>query len=156
MKYAIITEPLKYLQRQCKLRGFVQLLKSILSDKNLATDRMPNNIFFEKVKEVYFSKNNYLQNKENKFLFPRATNQFINSINNGHTIDSMKNDLNFLETEFNDYFNDLKDKKVLIPNKDNPSAYRLNHNSAMVYWIIGVGVIFSFLWKLFEIFSSKS
>ncbi len=148
---------MNYLHRQYKLRKFVQLLKYILSDKNLATDRMPKNTFLEKVKEVYFLKNEPLQNKENKLLFPRATNQFIESINNGHNIDSMRQNLNdFLDSEFGDYFNDLEDKKVLIPNGDNPPSYRLNHNSAWVYWIIGVGIILSFLWKFFEMFISKN
>lgn len=148
---------MNYLQRQYRLRKFIQLLKIILSDKNLATDRMPKNMFLDKVKEVYFSKNEPLQNKENKLLFPRATNQFVKSINNGHTIDSMRQNLNdFLDSEFGDYFNDLEDKKVLIPNGDNPPSYRLNHNSVMVYWIIGVGIILSFLWKFFEMFISKN
>ena len=85
-----------YLQRQYKLQKFVGLLKFILSDKNLATDRIPKSAFFEKVKNIYFSKNEPLQDRKNKTIFPKATMQFTESLSNGHNIDSMKNNLNFL------------------------------------------------------------
>ncbi len=146
-----------YFKRQYKLRKFIQLIKEILSYNDLATDRVQKNSFFERVKNIYFSKDDPLNDKNNLAVFPKATKNFNDSLANGHNIDSMKNNLgDFLKSEFDDYFDDLVDKKVLIPNTDNPPAYRLNHNSAMVYWIIGVGIILSFLWELFEIFFSKS
>lgn len=110
---------------------------------------MQRDSYLEKVKCSYFSKIRPLENKNNKAVFPRATSQFIEAMGNGHTIDSMRKNLNdLLNSEFDSYFDDLIDKKVLISNHDNPLIYRLNHNSVMVYWILGIGVIMNFLWEM--------
>lgn len=145
-----------YLQRQYRLRKFVQLLKLILSDANLVADRMPKDAFYERTKSVYFQEPSPLESKRNKAIFPRATRQFNESVENGHTLVSMQNNLDFLRAEFDDYFDDLADKKILIPNNDRPSSFRLNHNSAMVYWIIALGIFVGFVWQIAKMFYPKS
>lgn len=144
-----------YILRQFRLHKFVQMLKSILNNPNLATDRMPKEIFYERIKESYFQETDPLESKRNKTIFPRATTQFEESIENEHTLASMEGNLDFLRTEFDSYFDDLVGKDVLISNNDNPPAFRLNHNSAMVYWIVGFGIISGFVWQVIKIFFQK-
>lgn len=143
---------MEYLHRQYKLQKFVQLLKFILSDANLATDRMPRDAFYERVKNVYFQESNPLESKRNQAIFPRATRQFNDSIQNGHTIESMRNNLDFLRAEFDDYFDNLVDRNILISNNNNLPSFRLNHNSAMVYWVIGLGIFAGFVWQIVKMF----
>ncbi|GEM_PF-6535698 len=145
-----------YLQRQYRIHKFVQLLKSILSDRSLATDRMPKDAFYERTRDTFFQESNPLESKRNKAIFPRATRQFSEAIENRHTFDSMRNNLDFLRAEFDDYFDDLVDRKVLASNSDRPPSFRLNYNSAMVYWIIGLGIFVGFIWRIAKMFYQKS
>lgn len=131
------------------------MLRLVLSDGNLATDRMSRDSFCEGVENAYFQELRPLESRRNKAVFPRATKQFIESVRNGHTPASMRDNLGFLQSEFGDYFDDLVDKKVLISDNDNPPAFRLNHNSAMVYWVVGLGIFCGFVWKVAKIFFQK-
>jgi len=145
-----------YFKRQYQLRKFVKLLKLILNEERLATDRMPRNIFYERIKDIYFQEQSPLESRCNKVVFPRATRQFNESVKSGHTLDSMKRNLDFLKAEFDSYFDDLVDKNVLISNNDRPPSFRLNYNSAMVYWIIGLGTFIGLVWQIVKLFYPKS
>ena len=143
-----------YLQRQFRLRKFVQILKKILSDSGLATHKLQRRTFYTRVKDYYFSKENPLNDKGNKIIFPIATQQFKGAIPNGHNFDSMKQNLDFLQREFGDYFDQLVQESVIIPDSDYPSSFSLNHNSPKVYWVLGVMSAAALVWGIVKIFIS--
>jgi len=141
-----------YLQRQFRLFKFTQLIKKILSNPKLTTYKMQRKSLYQKIVNYYFSKDNPLENKENKILFPIATKQFEDAIKSGRNLDSIKHNLDFLQREFGDYFDQLVQEKVLMPDNDYPPSYSLNHNSSRVYWIIIVMGFATLLWYIVKIF----
>ncbi|HDY73016.1 MAG TPA: hypothetical protein ENH86_00380 [Candidatus Jorgensenbacteria bacterium] len=143
-----------YLKRQFKLWKFVQILKEILNDLTLATYKLQRRSFYTRIKDYYFSRENPLEDKENKMTFPVATKQFKDAIPNGHNLDSMKRNLDFLQREFGDYFDQLVQEGVLVSDNDYPPSYSLNHNSPKVYWVLGVMSTAALIWGIVKIFVS--
>lgn len=144
-----------YLQKQFRLWKFVQILKRILNDPSLATYKLQRKSFYTRVRDGYFTKETPLEDKENNATFPVATRQFRDAAPNGHNLDSMRRNLDFLRREFGDYFDQLVQEKVLIADNDYPPSYSLNHNSAKVYWIIGAMASASFLWGIVKIIKGE-
>jgi len=137
-----------YLERQYRLWHFVQLLKQILKDPNLATHKLQKQAFYKKITEYYFSKANPLADKKNKLMFPVATKQFKEAEQKGHNFDTMRKNLDFLKREFEDYFEELIKREIVNSDGDNPESYSLNRTSFMVYWEIVVLASLRFLWKI--------
>lgn len=139
---------MEYISRQYRLWNFVRLLKFILSDPNLATHKLQKQAFYKKVTEYYFSGEKPLDDKKNILIFPVATEQFKKAEQKGHNLDTMKNNLEFLTREFNDYFDELIERQIIKSDGDNPESYSLNRTSFMVYWEIGLFAILKFIYKI--------
>lgn len=138
-----------YFKRQYRLWRFVQAIKLLFSNPNLATHELQKVALYGGIKNQFFSKTDPLNDGENRAIFPVAVAQFKEALTNGHRIESMKRDLDFLQREFDSYFEELVQDRVLLANKSYPPSYRLNHKSSRVYWALGLMAATAFIWKVF-------
>lgn len=147
---------MNYLKRQYNIWYFTRMLLRIYENFHLANNYISRNQLYKKIVRDYFSKNSPLNNKENIAAFPWATKNFKDSIKNGHTLESMENNLEFLKKEFDSYFEELLERKIIKADDDISSPqYFLNRTSPMVYWELGILNFTKFLWNFLNLFKGK-
>lgn len=146
---------MNYLKRQYGLWHFVRRVREIYDDSDLANNYLSKNQIYKKIVRNYFVKQNPLEDKENQATFPWGTKEFKNSIKNGHSLESMESNLEFLKKEFDSYFEELLERKIIKENNDIPPQYFLNRNSHMVYWEIAALDIGKFFWEIVSVFKGK-
>lgn len=146
---------MNYFKRQFNLWYFMRKVVRIFDDPQLANNYLSRNQLYRKVVWDYFAKNNPLENKENKSAFPWGTNEFIKSQKNGHNLESMENNLDFLQKEYDSYFEELLGRGIIKANDDIPPQYFLNRNSPMVYWELGILNLTKIIWEFISIFKGK-
>lgn len=147
---------MQFLKRQYHLQNFIIKLKRIFDNPEIANNYVSRNWLYRRVVWDYFGKINPLEDKENIATFPWATSNFKKAAKNGHNLESMENNLDFLKKEYDSYFEELLDKGVIKENKDTPPQYFLNRNSPRVYWEIVVLDFFRVLLKLVPAVIKKS
>lgn len=147
---------MNYLKRQYSLWHFVSRLKQIYDDPNLANNYISRNQLYKKIVRGFFSRKNPLEDKENKLIFNWGTKEFKDSLKNGHNLESMENNLEFLKKEFDNFFEELLEKEVIKADDDPYSPqYFLNRTSPIVYWELGILNFTKIIWQLISILKGK-
>ena len=146
---------MNYLRRQYSLWYFARRIREIYDDPNLANNYLSKNQIYKKIVRDYFVRQNPLGDKENQATFPWGTKEFKNSEKNGHNLESMEGNLDFLQKEFDSYFEELLERSILKERQDSPLQYFLSRTSPVVYYEIAILNLGKFIWSITNMFKGK-
>lgn len=147
---------MQYIKRQYSLQIFIAKIKKIFEDNDIATNYLSRQALYRKIKVDYFGKIDPLNDKKNNSAFPTATKNFKIAQNKGHNLESMENNLDFLDKEYDSYIDELIDSGVLREKRNAPQEYYLNRLSPRVYWEIFIISIMKWFLELFPTVVNKN